>query len=56
MTPNGNIIDDCDENVHFLLLKFGIYGQKKAKSSKSLKHALEHLIVIVDNNYYDPIP
>ena len=56
MTPNGNIIDDCDENVHFRLLKFGIFGQKKANSSKLLKHALEHLIIIVDTKYYGPIP
>ena len=56
MIPNGNIINDCGENVHFRLLKFGIFDPKKAKSSKSLKHVLEHLIIIVDTKYQDPIP
>ena len=51
MIPNGNIINDCDENVYFRLLKFGIFGPKKAKPSKSLKHALEHPIAIVDTKY-----
>ena len=51
MIPNSNIINDSDENVHFRLLKFSIFGQKKAKSSKSLKHGLEHLIIIVDTKY-----
>ena len=51
MIPNGNINNDCDENVNFRLLKFGIYGPKKAKSSKLFKHELEHLIMIVDTKY-----
>ena len=56
MIPNGNIINDCGENVHFRLLTFGVFDPKKAKSSKSLKHVLEHLIIIVDTKYRDPIP
>ena len=56
MIPNGNIINDCGENVHFRLLTFGVFDPKKAKSSKSLKHVLEHLIIIVDTKYQDPIP
>ena len=51
MIPNGNIINDCGENTHFRLLKFGIFDPKKAKSAKSLKHVLEHLIIIVDAKY-----
>ena len=56
MIPNGNTINDCGENVHFRLLNFGIFDPKKAKSAKSLKHELEHLIIIVNAKYYDPIP
>ena len=56
MIPNCNRINDCDENVYFQLLKFGIFGPKKAKSSKMLKHVLEHLSIIVDTKYQDPIP
>ena len=51
MIPNGNIINDCGENAHFWLLKFDIFDPKKAKSAKSLKHVLEHLIIIVDAKY-----
>ena len=51
MIPNGNIINDCGENAHFRLLKFAIFDPKKAKSAKSLKHVLEHLIIIVDAKY-----
>ena len=54
MIPNGNTINDC--GAHFRLLKFGIFDPKKAKSAKSLKHVLEHLIIIVDTKYQDPIP
>ena len=56
MIPNGNIINDCGENAHFWLLKFGIFDPKKAKSSKSLKHVQEHLFIIVDTKYQDSIP
>ena len=51
MIPNGNKISDCGENVDFRLLKFVIFGPKKAKSWKSMKHALEHPITIVDTKY-----
>jgi len=51
MIPNGNKISDCGENVHFRLLKFVIFGPKKAKSQKSMKRALEHPINIVDTKY-----
>ena len=53
MIPNGNIINDCGENAHFRLLKFGIFDPKKAKS---LKHALKHFITIVDTKFRDPNP
>ena len=56
MIPNGNTINDCGENAHFRLLKFGIFEPKKAKSAKSLKHVLEHLIIIVDTKFQDPNP
>ena len=51
MIPNGNKISDCGENVYFQLLKFVIFGPKKAKSWKSMKHTLEHPIAIVDTKY-----
>ena len=52
MIPNnGNKISDCDKNVHFRLLKFVILGPKKANSSKSLEHTLDHPITIVDTKY-----
>ena len=56
MIPNGNIINDCGENAHFWLLKFGIFDPKKVKSAKSLKHVLEHLINIVDTKFRGPNP
>ena len=51
MIPNGNKISDCDENLYFRLLQFVIFGPKKAKSWKLMKHALEHPITIVDTEY-----
>ena len=56
MIPNGNIINDCGENVHFRLLKFGIFDPKKAKSAKSLKRMLEHFIRLVITKNIKVIP
>ena len=51
MIPNGNKISDYGENVPFRQLKFVIFGPKKGKSWKSIKHALEHPVAIVDTKY-----
>ena len=56
MIPNGNIINDCGENAHFRLLKFGIFDPKKAKSAKSLKHMLGHFFRLLITKYKGHIP
>ena len=54
--PSDNNIFDFSENVHFRLLKFGMFGPKKMKSSKLLKHTLKQSMLTVGTKYLDLSP